>query len=228
MTSPRELMRIHVDALFTRDAAGDLVRVNEPDGAPAPRFFLGRTADGDVLRFRHGVGAGLRRELAAAAAADDADPPTDAARYEAILARAAPVERTEMGPAFIFPARPPCFPDGAHRVTRENAELLRRYLPAWLPDVLHDPPMFAVVVDGDAVAVCCSVRQTDAAHEAGVDTAPAFRGRGYAARAAAAWAHAVRELSRVPLYSTSWQNAASRAVARKLGLVHFGSDLHIT
>jgi hypothetical protein len=29
----RELMRIHVEALFTRDAAGRLLRVNEPNGA---------------------------------------------------------------------------------------------------------------------------------------------------------------------------------------------------
>jgi len=66
------------------------------------------------------------------------------------------------------------------------------------------------------------------AHEAGVETAPPYRGRGHAAQVVAAWARAVLELGRVPLYSTSWQNEASRAVARKLSLIRFGDDLHIT
>jgi hypothetical protein len=32
----------------------------------------------------------------------------------------------------------------------------------------------------------------------------------------------------IPLYSTSWQNQASLALARKLGLIQYGADLHIT
>jgi predicted GNAT family acetyltransferase len=72
------------------------------------------------------------------------------------------------------------------------------------------------------------VRRTRAAHDAGVETAAAFRGRGYARLVVAAWARAVRDLDCVPFYSTSWQNDASRGVARALGLVLFGSDLHVT
>jgi predicted GNAT family acetyltransferase len=87
--------------------------------------------------------------------------------------------------------------------------------------------MFAVVVDGHAVSVCCSVRETAEAFEAGVETVAAHRRRGYAPRAVTAWAREVRAMGRVPLYSTSWQNEASRAVARTLGLIHFGTDLHI-
>jgi RimJ/RimL family protein N-acetyltransferase len=66
------------------------------------------------------------------------------------------------------------------------------------------------------------------AHEAGVETVPTFRGRGFAAQVVAAWVGAVREMGFVPLYSTSWENEASRSVARKLSLIQFGSDLHIT
>jgi RimJ/RimL family protein N-acetyltransferase len=233
MTTNSDLMRLHVEALFTHDAEGHVVRVNEPDGALAPRFFLGSTTDGAVWRFRHDVGHDVRRELEAAASQDDVlrdhgiGARTGPSRYAEILARSAPVQRTWIGPAFCFPHELPATID-TMLVTEANAELLRPHLEAWVPDARLNPPLFARTVDGRAVAVCCSVRRTDMAHEVGVETAPSYRGRGYAAQVVTAWARAVRAMGRVPLYSTSWQNEASRAVARKLALIHFGSDLHIT
>jgi hypothetical protein len=35
-------------------------------------------------------------------------------------------------------------------------------------------------------------------------------------------------MGRTPLYSTSWENEASLALAKKLGLPQYGVDLHIT
>ena len=225
-------MRLHVAALFTQDDDGCLVRVNVPGGAPAPRFFLGRTAEGVTLRFRHDVHPELRQALEAAVASDgldalDIDAPTDPSRYQEILAGHASVQHVESGPAFSFPRDLPAS-GGAVHVTEANAAVLQPLLEPWLPDVQLGQPMFAVVVDGHAVSVCCSVRETVEAFEAGVETVPAHRRRGYAPRAVAAWAEAVRAMGRVPLYSTSWENEASRTVARALGLIHFGTDLHIT
>jgi predicted GNAT family acetyltransferase len=54
------------------------------------------------------------------------------------------------------------------------------------------------------------------------------RRRGYAAQVVTAWAATVRDIGRVPLYSTPWQNEASLAVAHRLSLLKFGSDLHLT
>jgi RimJ/RimL family protein N-acetyltransferase len=227
----RELMRMHVEALFTRDAAGRLLRVNEPDGGDAPRFFLGRTAEGSDCWFRRDVDGRLARELEAAAKAwrsgDHPLAPGDPARYQALLERAAPIQRTEAGPAYCFP-REPSEPADVVPVTGGNAEILRPHLEPWLDSTAPGLLTMAVVEDGCAVAVCSSVRITDAAREAGVETAPGFRGRGHAARAVAAWAAAVRRTGAIPLYSTSWSNTASQAVARKLGLRMFGADLHIT
>jgi len=228
----RELMRIHVEALFTHDAAGRLLRVNEPDGADAPRFFLGRTAEGSDCWFRGDVDDDLMRELAEGAkarrtGADQGLAPEDPARYEAILARAAPILRTETGPAYCFPPGI-AEPGGVIHVTGQNAEILRPHLEPWLDSAAPDLLTMAVVEDGRAVAVCSSVRITGVAREAGVETAPGFRRRGHAVRVVAAWAVAVRRIGSIPLYSTSWGNTASQAVARKLGLRMFGADLHIT
>ena len=225
----RELMRVHMEALFTRDAAGRLLRVNEPNGADAPRFFLGRTAEGSDCWFRGDVGDHLARELAAAAKIRSGDrlAPEDPASYAALLERAAPIQHAEAGPAYCFP-RELAEPVGVVRVTERNAEILRPHLETWLDGTAPGLLTMAVVEDGHAVAVCSSVRITDVAREAGVETAPGFRGRGHAARVVAAWAVAVRRLGAIPLYSTSWGNTASQGVARKLGLRMFGADLHIT
>jgi hypothetical protein len=60
---PLALMRLHVAALFTQDARDRLVSVNQPAGGPAPRFFLGRTADGAVSFVRNDVDADLAGAL---------------------------------------------------------------------------------------------------------------------------------------------------------------------
>ncbi|MFB3890772.1 MAG: GNAT family N-acetyltransferase [Phycisphaerae bacterium] len=230
----RRLMRIHVEALFAHDDRGRMVRVNEPEHREAPRFFLGRTSDGNVWSFRHDVPDEVRLELESACLAEPPGeefllPPYGATRYEQILARSGPIQRTSAGPAYWIPDDLPESPDTV-QVTEDNSGLLRPHLEDWLPDVAARRPFVAcaVLIDGRAVSICCSVRTTGAAHEAGVETAPGFRARGCAMRAVAAWARTVRAMGAMPLYSTSWQNVASQALARKLGLRRYGADLHIT
>ncbi len=62
---------------------------------------------------------------------------------------------------------------------------------------------------------------------AGIETLEAYRGRGYATAVVAGWAYAIRATDRIPLYSTSWDNLASQAVAHRLGLVQYGTDLSL-
>ena len=70
MTDELELMRMHVEALFTHDERGRLVRVNEFNGKPASRFFIGRTALGNVVRVRDDVDDELARTLESIAAVE--------------------------------------------------------------------------------------------------------------------------------------------------------------
>jgi RimJ/RimL family protein N-acetyltransferase len=227
----RQLMRLHVAALFAQDADGRLVVVNEPNGRPAPRFFFGRTAQGNAWWARHDLDEALADELEAVCRAESvigdlvADPAL-VERLSAILTLSAHVERVWVGPAFVCPESSDN--ESAVRVDRTNADLLSPYLEDWRVDAEEGVPMAVSLKDGRAVSVCCSVRLSDGAHEAGVETHSDFRGRGHGARAVAEWANAVRGLERVPLYSTSWENESSRRLAARLGLVQFGADLHIT
>ena len=229
-----ELMNIHVRALFAHDAESRLLFVNEPDGpgAPAPRLFLGRTRVGNVWRFRADLPENLIEEVDLLCAnelpmsSEFNEPPRHIERYVRLLEKHAPVEKVSTGPAYCFPEN--IAPSRHAVVMRENdAEKLKggfeelvAELPAWQPFV-------AIVKDHRAVSVCRSVRITSEAHEAGVETLPEFRGQGYAKDVAIEWANRVRAVGSIPSYSTSWENKASQAVARKLGLECYGVDFQI-
>ena len=225
-------MRIHVEVLFTHDATGRMRSVNEPGGTAAPQFFLGRTTEGNEWRFRHDVSTDLVQALEVLCmdepvSEDIALPPHSSTAYTRLLAQQAPIQNLWTGPAYRFPAELPAAA-GAVLVTSKNADVLRPHFEDWLGDISQNQPFLALMRDGQAVSVCCSVRMTGEAYEVGVETQQDFRGRGYAAQLISAWAKAVRRIDRIPLFSTSWQNTASQAVAEKLGLVRYGVDLHIT
>ena len=126
-------------------------------------------------------------------------------------------DRFRAGPAFIFPTDPPATMEVVE-IRPENAQLLLGGLGAWRDDVGRRGPFLAIVRDGRAVSLCASVRITRHVHCAGVETDPAWRGRGLAGAVVAAWAACVRALGATPFYSTSWENLASRGVARRFGL----------
>ena len=95
------------------------------------------------------------------------------------------------------------------------------------PDPQPETDCFAIVRGGRIVSACWTSRFLPGeAAEAGVETRSLERGQGHALRVVSAWASAMRQAGVEPLYSTQWGNAPSRAVARKLGLVPIGEDLH--
>jgi RimJ/RimL family protein N-acetyltransferase len=231
-SSQLELMRMHIEALFTHDDRSRIDAVNELGGGVAPRFFLGRTLEGNLRRFRSDTPDELTIELAECCDSESetyelSRMPAHREEFIRLLASHAPIERIWTGPAFWFskdvaPSVKPV------EISEANADLLRGGFEAWLEDVPYRRPFMAMIEDGRAVSVCASVRITDAAHEAGVETLPEYRRQGHAMNVVAGWAHAVRRMGAVPLYSTSWDNTASQNVAARLGLTMFGVDFHIT
>ena len=227
-----DLMRIHVDALFTHDAKGRMLRINEPRGAIAPRIFVGRTGDGYDLRARADVSVETLERVRALvteepSSAPLAQRPRCGDAIVALLASQAPVQRVWSGPAYSID--PDVLPESPKtvRVFSANAELLNSF-PDWRDEVDERQPFLVAVEDDVAVSLCCSVRITPAAHAAGVETLPTSRRRGMAVQAVSAWAKAVAALGATALYSTSWDNLASQAVARRLGMTLLGVDFHVT
>ncbi len=235
--SDLRLLELQAEAMFTHDSAGRMVAINEPGGGgPAPRIFLGRSQMGSLWRVRHDLPDATVRRLEALAASEPVnddlrtEPRNMAAFLEALRADGEEPVMTS-GPAYRFPDAPLPSPTGITWITRENLDLLR--LLDWDLEALAAgeldgwAPMAALVEDGAAVSLGFSARLTERVAEAGVNTLAAYRGRGYAPTVVSAWAHAIRATGRIPLYSTSWDNHASQAVARKLGLVQYGTDLSL-
>jgi hypothetical protein len=225
---------MHLEVLFRFDRRGRMVRVNEPGGERAPRLHLGRTRQGNLWRFRDDVPDALAAQLADRLArlpftAEPGRQLEGLGEVRSLLDRHGPIVGTWTGPAWRFPdAIAIAAPAGVERLSAGNRALWRRHFP-WLDAELpYRQPCLATVVDGHAVSICFSARLSGEAAEAGVETIAAYRGRGLAPAAVAAWAAAVREEGREPLYCTSFDNVASRRVAETLGLVLYGVDLAFT
>jgi RimJ/RimL family protein N-acetyltransferase len=226
------LMDLHIRALFRTDEQDRLLTTNEPDPPPAPRLYLGRTATGNLWRFRHDLPEYIARDLDALLSAeppatDLTQPPLRLGAVRDLLARNAPAKDVSLGPAWRFPNRLPDPQPDIIPITPENDTVVRAVFPRLAADLPWSQPCVAIIRDGHLASICFSSRNTPAAAEAGLETVEAFRGHGYATAVSAAWAQAVRAEGRIPLYSTSWGNFASRAVARKLGLILYGADLSI-
>jgi hypothetical protein len=234
-------MDLHLACLYHHDAKGRILASRQPGGLSCPLFHLGRTPLGNLWRFRDDLEPEALRELSRLAGKEGPLPPEHPAPRRMQAIRSVLGSRSDgltewRGPAFRFPEQLP-EPSGVELVAvlPGMESLLEESFADMLREIPTRQPMWAAVERGRAVSLCHASRPravdgspTCLAAEVGIETAPSHRGRGLAPRVVAAWARAVRESGGQPLYSTSWGNRASRAVARKLGLVFYGEDLHFS
>jgi hypothetical protein len=225
------LLDLQLDALYCYDQAGRLRCVNEPGNPDAPRFFMGRTAQGNRWRFRYDMPDALVAQIDALcrqepSSSDLARPPLHYAAIRAALQAQSPIEDEYRGPAYRVPDGMR-MPNGVTLISSANAHLLQPWFMD--PPPVEDPEQVVVAAleQGVAVALCFCSRIAERAAEAGIETAAAFRRRGYAAAVAAGWAAEVQRRGRTALYSTSWDNLASQGVARKLGMRLYAEDWSI-
>jgi hypothetical protein len=227
-------LRRHAATLFDIDADGRLTILNEPEPDPAPRLFVARARGTALLRLRADVPAGVAGRCERAVEdlprwdGDESDGTAYSALREA-LAGMGPVTAESCGPAFRFPADPAgCTDDGTLVIDGTTAHLLEPHFPYTRSVLAARAPVVGVVRDGAVVSACFCARRRPAACEAGVATIEAFRGRGLATVAVRAWRRAAEAAGMTPLYSTSWDNLASRRVAARLGLVAYCETLSLT
>jgi len=206
----------HLEALFILDGHR-IVSTREPNPSRGPEFVLIRRADSCSWALGSGIGdeqarAVTRLALDEPPTSDFLRPPKHMEEYMEILGG-----EFSAGPAFEFPERMPLVEEA---VLIEDVGRLQASFNGWTADELPErSPIMAIVEDGVPVSICFCARVSELIAEAGVETAPEFRGRGLAGLATAAWAAEIQASGRTPIYSTSWSNEASLAVARKLGLV---------
>ncbi|MFG3256526.1 GNAT family N-acetyltransferase [Streptomyces sp. NPDC048172] len=228
------LLTLEIDAIHglvpgAGEGDGGLPRVR--DGAV--RAVWAGSSRASVLALGAGVPAPPRSEGSGEAEAEaPGEPPAVLLRLAAELGGARPAT-VEGGPSFVFPERlaprataplPLLVSDAegrraAGRLRRpgnwepdEWAELVRGGLGSWTMAVHGEEP----------VSICHTPASNAASAEAGIWTRADFRGRGLAPAAVAAWAALERPAREVLFYSTSAGNAASRSVARTLGLTPLG------
>ncbi|GAC1547427.1 MAG: hypothetical protein NVS2B7_23150 [Herpetosiphon sp.] len=239
-TSDLQRLELQCNALFTHDANGRIRWINEAGERPAPRFFFGRTKEGNLWRLRHDVPLDIVRRVETLAATEPVTQDLRAEPIHLVAYRAALQEHAEIveqggGPAYYFPDEIDEIQVSGSTVviTEMNIDLLRPLIPQReMEDISRvlsvGQPWVVMVHEGSSATCCYSARKTERVAEAGVWTLEAFRGRGFAPASVAAWARRVRGIGRIPLYSTSWENIASQRVARKLGLIQYATDLSVT
>lgn len=218
---------MHLDVQYECDESGLLLRPRSKDVA-APSLHLVRTADGNSWLLSAALSHEERTELGEIFAREAVFNETGEMEDAAPLLGGDGKRLGEYrGPAFHFPESLPA--------AGNSAELLHDATDAqtvpelsWIRDAKSAEHPLAVVRNpaGEIVSVCHSARSTAGGAEAGVETAPGYRGHSFAVAVVLLWAATVRAEGRIPLYSTQWTNHASRAVARKLGLVMYGEDHH--
>jgi GNAT superfamily N-acetyltransferase len=221
------------DVLFRMDERQRLVGLNEPGDDPPPRIFLARSETAHRIWFGADIGEAtieacraIARELPGWNGQQPAASLYDSMRV-AVALEAPFVDETN-GPAYRFGERVD-IPTGteARVIYAASAHLLESNFPYTRSVLAFRSPVVGVVVDGAVVSACYCARKRPNACEAGVDTIERYRGRGFAALVVSAWRDAVEAEGREPLYSTSWDNLASRAVAAKLRLIPYAETLSL-
>src|SRR5208337_4671019 len=181
------------------DEHGRIMSTREPEPAPGPLFTLIRGASSCAWSVRADVPGELAAQLGRLAGEEPPIQDPQAAPLHADTYLSLVRGQVVSGPAYTFPEGI-ALPVDVTPV--DNLHLLEHSFRGWTAaEIPGRSPILAVMDGGYPVSACFCARSSETAAEAGVETAAAFRGRGFAPRVTAAWAVAIRASGRIPLYS---------------------------
>jgi RimJ/RimL family protein N-acetyltransferase len=218
-----DLLRLEMATLWERDAFGRL--------RSHPLVAVAVAGDGVAVRFDPDLPPGLRKALEAVPIRGDFQPSI----FDAYIRLVEPRFdlRISSGPSYVFPEHLKEI-GGSDLTIVSSDDPVTAALAAGRPEAWWEPEEWEELLDGrlglwamgmiagKVVSICHTPVGSSVAAEAGVWTHPDFRGREYAPRVAFAWEQVARRRFETLFYSTSSENSASQAVARKLGLTAIG------
>jgi hypothetical protein len=241
-----EDLDVRLATIFVFDESGRIVRNTDPDRGTGPRLYIGGGKSGNTACLRHDVGMSTARAIERLAAEE---PPLDAPecvpvhleRYIELLAAEAPVQGHAMSLNYCFPHDFEYAHDVSvvfsdmHEDARAGYNMTPdRVLPGPLVDIGFStvaklwPPWCVALLDGEIASLVETVRISTNGAEAGVNTVPDMRGRGFAAAATAGWARSPSLRGRKLFYSTTVTNRSSQRVTERLGLDFIGASFSLT
>ncbi|KAK8875636.1 hypothetical protein M9Y10_005808 [Tritrichomonas musculus] len=107
-----------------------------------------------------------------------------------------------------------------------DSNLLRSSFGECLEELATAQPYVGYFSDDQIVSICRSVRK-GRGHEAGIETLPKYRRRGFGESVLKEWISEVQKKGIVPLYSASKDNVASLNLATKVGFHKYADAIEI-
>ncbi len=165
-------LELQFETLYVSDDLGRLRFIREPgyeesELDAAPRFWMDRSKQGNIWRFRNDLPADVMLELdglcrAESVVANWQVEARQAVAIRTVLERHAPITAEERGPAYTIPETANATLNTVI-VTEANAAVLEQHF-AWKltsRNSFRSSLLAATVVDGDAVAICYCLRPPD-------------------------------------------------------------------
>jgi len=239
----RDLLAIEAATIYVLTDSGRILHRSSPDRKEGPRFRLASCASGHVVLIRHDVAEATARAIEGLVAREPAlwrpdSAPAHLNEYRRLLGEA-PFDGSDAELIWTFPDRLD-YDHSAELVrsdTPEGDRMLARLTERGMPEPLSEMGFvdvgefwapWCVALQGDEIAsLAFTVGMGPASAEVGVNTVPAFRGRGLAAAATAGWASLPANSGRVLFYGASRTNVSSQRVTQRLGLRLIGTSLAI-